>query len=456
MSSLRQEYTKSKTRKTKIVSEAAVSWLSNNIILINEKIDRTTVSRLIDSIQKFEDTFGKFADRLPTIDRYLSAAEQGLQQVITGKANDRKASAMLKKLTILYFTFSDFFSRDLPVLLRARMFDAAKEQPDVRLDMLRNRNGAEHDPYLVRDALSNALTPTKDEKKLLSKIYRSALLPRLNASEIAAELMALTFNELQELTQVGRIPMVATPDELPGEEAGLENLGGLETPGAPPAAPAAPAAGAAPGITPPVPEAATKKGEVLTEEVLSEEVLREAVQLLSEAKIEELQGQVSNLKKLVDSAGLTSLKGKVDKLQGDLIQAQNSDAFVSYWDILKQSGGQTGGAAVAQKLKALFAQSPQAKQIANLLGRTNATIEAFKSIANAWPTLQKTVGEKETLTDADVANIEKILVNAAPKQKSGLIGVLGQALNALIGKGSTEPYITPQEIVDALLGELKT
>lgn len=431
MSSLRQEYNKSKTRKEKIVSEAAVGWLANNVILINEKIDRTTVSRLIDSIQKFEDTFGKFADRLPTIEQYLSAAEQGLQQVITGKANERKASAMLKKLTILYFTFSDFFSRDLPILLRAKIFDAAKEQPDVRLDMIRNRNGVQHDPYLIRDAFANALTPTKEEKKLLSKIYRSALLPRLNSQEIAGELMTLTFNELQELTQVGKVPLVATPEEVPGETAGLP---GEEIPATPA----------------PVPEGVVGKGQVLNEQVLNE-----AVQILSEAKIEDLQGQVAALKSLVDSAGLTKLSGKVDKLQSDLLRAMNSDAFASYWDVLKQSGGQGGAKGIAQKLQALFSQSPQAKEVANLLGRTNATIELVKAIASAWPKIQGAVGNKETLTSADVANIEKILLNAAPKQRSGLVGMVGQALNALVGKGSTEPYISAQEVVDALVGELK-
>lgn len=433
MSSLRQEYNRSKSQKEKIVSEAALAWLSANVVLINEKIDRTTVSRLIDSIQKFEDTFGKFADRLPAVGQYLSAAETGLQQVITGKANDRKASAMLKKLTILYFTFSDFFTRDLPVLLRTKLFDAAKEQPDVRLDMIRNRNGTVHEPHVIRDALANALKPTKEEKKLLSKIYRSSLLPKLNALEIASQLMTLTYSELEELTKVGKVPLVATPEEMPGEE-GEEGGLGAEIP--------------APEL--PVPEAALGKGEVLTEQVL-----QEAVELLSEAKIEELQGQVANLKQLVDSAGLTKLSGKVDKLQSDLLRAMNSDAFASYWEVLKQSGGQGGAKGLGQKLQALFSQSPQSKEIANLIGRTNATVEAFKAIASAWPKLQAAIGNKETLNDADIANIQKILIGAAPKQKAGLVGMVGNVLNSLVGKGSTEPYISADEIVDALLGELK-
>lgn len=440
MSLLRQEYAKSKTHKEKIVSEAAINWLAENVILINEKIDRTTISRLIDSIQKFEDTFGKFADKLPTISSYLTAAEQGLQQVITGKANERKASAMLKKLTILYFTFSDFFSRDLPVLLKAKMFNAAKEQPDVRLDMLRNRNGMFYDPYLVRDTFINALTPTREEKKLLSKIYRSALLPKLNAQEIANELMSLTFNELQELTEVGKVPLVATPEEIPDES--IEPTA-LDVPSSASTSPAA-------SMTPPVPESVTKEGQLLVEQVLVE-----AVQFLSEAKIEDLQGQVAALKNLVDSSGLTKLSDKVDKLQSDLIRVMNTDAFASYWDILKQSGSGGGASGVAQNLKAFFSQSPQAKEVANLLGRTNATIELFKSIASAWPKIQGAIGNKEVLTTADVANIEKILLGAAPKQKAGLVGMVGQALNSLIGKGSTEPYIAAQEIVDALIEDLK-
>jgi len=431
MSSLRQEYNKSKTRKEKIVSEAAINWLSENVIIINEKIDRTTVSRLIDSIQKFEETFGKFAARLPTINQYLSAAEAGLQQVITGKANDRKASTMLKKLTILYFTFSDFFSRDLPILLRAKIFDAAKEQPDVRLDMLRNRNGATYDPHLVRDALANALKPTKEEKKLLAKIYRSSLLPKLNAEEIAGQMMTLTFNELQELTQVGRVPMAATPEEMTGGQAGLP---GEEIPPA----------------EVPVPEGAVGKGEVLTEQAL-----REAAGLLSEAKIDELRGAVASLKQLVDSAGLSKLSPKVDKLQSDLLRAMNSDAFVSYWETVKQAGSAGGARGLASQLGALFKQSPQAQEIAKLIGRTNATVEIFKSIAQAWPSIEKAIANKESLNAADVANIRKILIGAAPKQKAGLVGMVGNALNRLVGKDATEPYISVEEIVEALVGELQ-
>ena len=98
MSLLRQEYKKYITKKNDTVNEAAFSWLKKNVVIINEKIDRTTVSRLIDNIQKFENTFGDFADKLPAIGRYLDSAEVGLQLVVTGKANDKKASDMLKKL----------------------------------------------------------------------------------------------------------------------------------------------------------------------------------------------------------------------------------------------------------------------------------------------------------------------------------------------------------------------
>lgn len=225
MTSLRKEYDKSKKRNDEVVSEAAINWVAENVIIINEKLDRKSVSRLIDSIQKFEDTFGPYKDRIPSIASHLDAAESGLQLVITGRSSDRKTANMLKQLSYLYSTLSDFFTRDLPVLLRARIFKAAKDEPEMRIDMIPalTKGGLRHNPDVIRDALSNALKPSVDEKKLLGKIYRSTKLPKLETKKIARELIALSFKDLEELTNIGKVPMVATPDEVeePPQEAAV-------------------------------------------------------------------------------------------------------------------------------------------------------------------------------------------------------------------------------------------
>lgn len=417
MSTLRQEYLKSKTRKEKIVSEAALAWLAKNVIIINEKIDRTTVSRLIDSIQKFEDTFGKFADRLPTISQYLNAAEEGLQQVITGKANDRKASAMLKKLTILYHTFSDFFTRDLPILLRAKVFDAAKEQPDVRLDMIRNRNGMSYDPYVIRDALANALKPTKEEKKLLSKIYRTSLLPKMDVDEIAGQLMTLTFNELEELTKVGKVPLAATPEELEGEEVPEEGLGG-GLPGE-----------EIPGAEVPVPESVQGKGELLTEQMITE-----TVNLLLEATVEEVTSGVNALKSIVDSApALAQLKGPVSDLQSKVLDVMGTGDVKSYLNQIKQAGTTD-----KKRLLANLFQTPKGK----IISQANMAIESFESLAKAYNQVEPILN-KENVTQQDLANVRKTLLKA-------LTGGIVQRIKSLF---KTEPFpgLSPEEILDAVM-----
>lgn len=410
MSSLREEYLKSKTRKEKIVSEAAFKWVVKNVILINEKIDRSTVSRLIDKIQSFEDTFGKFADRLPTIAQYLSAAEDGLQQVITGKANDKKAANMLKKLTILYYTFSEFFSRDLPILLRTKLFDAAKEQPDVRLDMLRNRNGVGYDPYTVRDALANALKPTKEEKKLLSKIYRSSLLPKLNVDEIASQLMTLTYGELEELTQVGRVPLATTPDDA--EALGGE-IGGEEIPGA----------------EVPVPESVQGKGELLTEQMINE-----TVTILAEASVEEVTSGVNALKTIVDSApALADLKGPVGDLQSKVLSVLGDGDVKSYLDQVKRAGTTDRKSLLGN----LFA-TPKGK----IISQANMAIETFEALAKAYTQVEPIIS-KDNVTQQDLGNVRRILLKS-------LTGGMIQRIKSLF---KTEPFpgLSPEEILDAVM-----
>lgn len=428
MFSLRQEYKRKQTIQEKVVTEAALAWLSKNVVIINEKIDRTTVSRLIDSIQKFEDTFGNFTDRLPIISRYISSAEEGLQQVITGKANDKKASAMLKKLTILYFTFSDFFTRDLPILLRAKIFEAPKANPDMRLDMIRNRGEVAYEPYMVRDALANALKPTREEKKLLSKIYRSSLLPKLNSEEIANQLMTLTYNELEELTKVGKVPMVATQEEM--------------------------------GSTFPESIQYKKDGKILTEEAFLNEV-----RLLTEGKLDDLQNSVSNVKKIVSSipALNQNLGNKVDEMQSELLRVMNSEEFDSWKQAVTKGYKQAsqsdqvpgeGGFKKAAKgiggaIKGAITSglNPQQKAIGEFLGKVNATIETFKAVANAWPAIQRVIAEKETLNPKDINNIRQMLNKTTTQVKPGWF-------SKTFG-GRQDPYIGGEEIVDALLSTLE-
>jgi hypothetical protein len=213
MSNLRNEFNKKKEERQKYINEAAYKWVESNVILINERIDRKTVKRLSDSIVKFDEKFGPFKDKIPALSAHLDAAEHNLQLVVTGKVNDKKASDMLKQLNYLYREFSEFFNVDLPILLNTNIFASAKQNPDVRLDSIQPTEGTKHDPAVIRDAIQHALNPTKDEIKLSRKIYSSKNIVEVDSKAIATQLLALSFNELQNLTGIEKVPMVATEEE---------------------------------------------------------------------------------------------------------------------------------------------------------------------------------------------------------------------------------------------------
>lgn len=210
MSILRNELNKIKAEKEKYVSEAAIKWVEQNVILINEKLNRKGVKRLSDTIVKFDQDFGPFKTKIPAIASQLEDAENKLQLVVTGRANEQKASDMLKQLSYLYKVFSEFFSTDLPILLNTSIFAAAKQNPDVRLDSLQPEEGFRFDPAIIRETFKNALEPSTEEMKLARKIYSNRSIPNIDSKNISAQLLALSFNELQNLTNIEKIPAIST------------------------------------------------------------------------------------------------------------------------------------------------------------------------------------------------------------------------------------------------------
>lgn len=211
-SKLREEYKQQKQQKDKMVTEAAEAWVVDNVILINEQINRRTVDRLIKSISKFDEVFGPYKEKLPALASMLDAAEEGLEKVVTGRANDKKASDQLQRLNYLHSSFSRFFTKDLPVLLNSPLFSAARENPMARLDVLQPKNGKRYNPASIRDAFKHALEPSGEDLKFIRKIYRKKV-PLVDAMAMANQMLQLSFNELQDLTGMGKVAMVATPPE---------------------------------------------------------------------------------------------------------------------------------------------------------------------------------------------------------------------------------------------------
>jgi len=402
MTLLREEFIKNKKEKENIVSEAAIDWLFTNVVIINEKLDRKSVSRLIDSIQKFESTFGPYKEKIPSIAKHLEAAELDLQMIITGKVNSNKTSNSLKQLSYLYSTFSNFFTRDLPILLKTKIFQVAKEKPKQPIDSLPsiNQAGVKQDLILIRDALAHAMSPSKEEKKLLGKIYSSSSLPKLNVGKIASELLSLTYNDLEKLTEIGKVPMATTPIDNKSEK--IEE-----------------------------PEISTESknifGENLHEHLLSEN-------RLNEVSMQEVGNVLQQAYQVVKSVGLSSLEEPLNNLHSQIAKYLASSIGEKAKQALSQVADKKTG------LLDLF-KTPGG----NLLQQANMAIETLKALGNAWPKVQNLIN-KPDFTESDMENIKKILVNQV---KGGALKQIGSMF-----KTKAYPGLSPEEIVDALtLGE---
>lgn len=413
MSNLRQAYFAQKTRQDQIITEAATEWLKSNVILINEKIDRKTVNRLIDSIQKFEDTFGPFKEKLPAIAEHLNMAEKALNLVITGKVSNRKTANLLEQLTYLYASFSNFFTRDLPILLKTRLFRLAKDNPEALLNSIEG-----FDPQTAQEAIVNALKPSVEEKQLLGKIYRGGTLPKMNAKEIARQMLNLTYTDLEELSKIGKVPMAVadTGGGMGGEmTAGMGMPEGvvIEETGEK-------------FINEDVAEAIIKKTS--EKMMLDEQVLLE-VKLLLEANLQEIQPKIDALKQLVaNTEVLQPLAQPINDLQSKLLQVLNDGDVKSYIAQITSGKGKLGD---------LF-KSPKGK----ILAQANLAIETMNNVAKAWAQIAPSL-EKETVTGADIANVKGIL---AKNIKGGLV----QKLKSLFSGVTPFPKLSPDDILNVL------
>lgn len=390
--SLREEYTQKQQANQVMVEEAAYRWLEENVIYINEKINRNSVNRLISSISKFEETFGPYRDKIPSLTSVLEGAEDNLQQVLTGKASDKRASDLLEYLSFVYNVFSGFFAKDLPVVLKTRVFAIPRENPSVRLDSLSGGSG--FDASIAAKTFSNALKPSDDEVKLLGKVLKSKALPKLDYNKVAMEMLGLSYNDLVELTNVSRTPLVTTP--ALEEDVAINEEG--------------------------------------TKEVLEEQGGAAGADDLATA------GQrVAQLKQIATKAGLNaSLSGAISKLHGDIIKFEGSDLgskFKAQFDQLKGVAASESKSSLADLFK-----TPGGK----LLKQANMAIELFTAIGNAYPNM-KDILDKEDITDADLNNLRAILTK---KVGGGILKRAAQAFNV-----TTQPYpgLDPESVVYALV-----
>lgn len=223
MTTLRKEYNKHKQQKSASIQEAAVRWVMENVVLLDENFNRESLQRLQASISKFDATFAPYGSKVPEVKRSLDDAVELLNRITMGEKITRKdgrlrltqeeadslqdpATYMVKYMSILYNNLSRFFNKDVRVLMELPIFDMARKNPTVPLKDL-------VEAPRMRKAILHALVPHAEAKAILNRMYRSMELPDLQYEVIADQMLNLTVADFQELTHVDRVPLVASVEQ---------------------------------------------------------------------------------------------------------------------------------------------------------------------------------------------------------------------------------------------------
>lgn len=214
---LKAEYNRRKT-ETKARELQEAKELLESSVLIVEKLNTATIGRIVDAMNGVEEAIGPVLVKLPSLQKALDAAEAELSALIAGKGgNDpRKTSVMLGKAMAFYQGLSEFLRDDLPVLLKSRMLAQAKAKPDAPVG-----------PGMA-GAFKQALAINK-AGGFIKRLFSSTNVPYVNNDALSKELTTLSFNELQKLTMVGRMPVVLPQAQI--DQAAQAAV--TPTPGAP-------------------------------------------------------------------------------------------------------------------------------------------------------------------------------------------------------------------------------
>lgn len=173
---------------------------------ILEKLDRDTISKIVDSMNSVEESLGKYLHKLRSLDSALNIAEQELTNLVSSKngRNSKKTMEMLSKSIGLYQGLSEFLRFDLSILLKSRLMASARSNPEAQV-------GPKFEK-IFRQALL-----VDKQGNWLTKLFSSSDIPYLNNDQFAKELCTLSFKELSELTNIGRVqPVISqnTANEL--------------------------------------------------------------------------------------------------------------------------------------------------------------------------------------------------------------------------------------------------
>lgn len=396
MSNIRKEYSEYKHFKEQIFMEAAEAWTEENVILINERLNRNAIYRLNSAIQRFDTKFGPYREKLPTIAKILNNAENGLHLVITGKIGSRSAAEMLQRMSIIYNIFSDFFSSDLKSLLRTPTFRISLAQPDIKINEITEEG---HDIRAARRCLAAALKPTEEERTLFRRAYKSFDMPTLDWNMAAKELCCLSSNELKELAGIEKTPIVVVDDNQETPE-GLDEAGALTT------------------------VAGTLIGGAAAGAVQGASNIAKTFQKHGE----QMGKSLASLEKIVYGIPeLSSLKSPMTKLREKAQQASSTRSGIPSFDF---SAGIRG-----------FMMHPTVviwKQAVMIL-------ESFEAILKTWDQTIEGNYEKSGITKDNLQNLKKELTNAVKGD------MFSKIARTIMGGVKPFPGLSPNDIVNAFM-----
>lgn len=385
MGLLKEEYKKHKEEKQKLINEAAMQWVLDNVLLLNETFNRDSLQKLQSAIVKFENTFSPFASKVPEVQKSLDQTIDMMNKITMGEKITKKdgvlkltkdekesvkepATYAIKYLSIMYNNLSRFFNKDMSVLLGFPLFKKAHDNPETPLKDL-------VDSDKMRKAILHALVPGTEIQTILKRMYRTMELPSLNYDIIADELLNLSYDNFRELMKMDKVPLVATVEKNGTEEAT--------------------------GTNPKV----VNDNYVLTEE--DEAILKE----IGEVNPKQLESVVSGIVKIQGILkGFPELANTNQKLEQLRAQAL---AIVS-------QGG--------------IKNAPKAKMIA---ATANSLYDYFDKLGELWPKLEPLIPVGRQMSEAEIKNVETFLQRAQG-------GMLAKISNWF--KSKLVPGMNPNEI----------
>lgn len=177
--------------------------LLESYVLIAEKLNTSTISRIVDAMNAVEDSLKPVLPKLRSLQKGLDDAERELTALISGAGgNDsRKTGRMMGKAMAFYQGLSEFLRDDLEWMLKSRMLAQAKANPEQPVG-----------PKLI-PAFKQALAVSKTGG-FLKKMFSSTNIPYIDNGLLAQELATLSYNELLKLSQVGKTPAVISSQQL--------------------------------------------------------------------------------------------------------------------------------------------------------------------------------------------------------------------------------------------------